>query len=849
MRTFVVFLGSGLLVSMLTGLGACAPISQTAQVSIEVRHPSKQMHSSALSSGTFKPFSLAQDECYALHITGDAPALHRAPAIKTCANGPAALGEMLGLFAYGATIAVEVPPGANRRFDLISIPESELPNGVTCDQSLDIATGLNSQGGLELNSALENVNFKLIATATATIKGGENTVILDPVAESTGGAYYDCIEAQDLYFVDQGNAAWSSTENWFVDAEATQTAGRLPRNGDSVFVLSNFSQGPVKPIQLAGYDGTCSDDASQTTPITILANKTANLRAACSWGGSSQADATVNFNDNSSNFSNTLLGNIVFLDFSNNQASIASATFRHNSENRSELTDSADFFENSANSGTVNGLATFHSTGEDQCDNDGTVASAIFYGTSVNNGEVSGTASFMDTSLNSGILNGDATFANGSHNESVWINKDAFFYDESTNTGDIAGSATFNHTSQNSGTVGGNATFNNESINFGTVSGDATFNDSSVLDLGGTINGVTIWGAGSINGPLAAASDIYFYTDYTAPDMNWSAAGNWWHDLAHSIPAQRTPAHGDFVHIVPDSHMFYDSPPAGLQLAGYEGALPYSGTENLIINANGIFKPTSGYWHGSTNATATVTFSGNASNLGMIYGNATFLESSSNALGAKVQGNAEFIGSLDDLGDPDPSQTVYNYGTVDGDATFTNSNSSNSGTVSGNATFNNAAINNNNSIFVATATFIGGSDNRGTVQGIATFTDSINSGTVESDATFSGGSWNTPTGVVLGSSTFSGTSENQGYTGGPTGSGTTATFDGSSKNTGTVTDDAEFYGDSHNDAIVEGYASFYATSVNTGTIYLDANFDVDSSNNGTVSGSIVCTTSGTCNVQ
>jgi hypothetical protein len=123
----------------------------------------------------------------------------------------------------------------------------------------------------------------------------------------------------------------------------------------------------------------------------------------------------VTFYDNSVNEStnpNSIIGTPLFLDTSVNQGTLYSAVFSGSSINEGEIQTSATFAGNAVNSGTVE-LAIFSGSAV----NLGVInGSGLFYGTAVNSGVISGNAIFADTTANNGTVNGNANFAAGASN-------------------------------------------------------------------------------------------------------------------------------------------------------------------------------------------------------------------------------------------------------------------------------------------------------------------------------------------------------------------------------------------------------------------------------------------------
>ncbi len=392
-------------------------------------------------------------------------------------------------------------------------------------------------------------------------------------------------------------------------------------------------------------------------------------------------------------------------------------------------------------------------------------------------------------------------------------------------TCDALATVTFSGSSVNSGTILGNATFNDSSINASTISGDATFNDSSVNS--GTVNGTTTYNY--------TPTTLHFYND-GVNDLHWATIGNWWKDASHTIPAGRAPIDGDTVRIEA-GNTFDDQAPAQ-NLAGLFGDLPNAWnmeTANLVISAGGSLTITSGVWFGSTDATATVAFSGTGSNGGTIGGDATFNDSSKNS--SAVMGDAVFNGSSS------------SEGTVMGDATFAYA-SGHTVVLSGSMMWGvvRGAALGQDGLSIQHWSFSGSSANVTTISGDPTFTgSSANLGTVTGDASFSDSSNNSNWGTVTGDATFSDQSSNSGTVSGDaifaSASAQTITLSGNMSWAGTyngaILDQNRlpvlnwvFNDSSINYGTVPGAATFNDSSFSMGTVTGNATFNGTSSNNG-----------------
>lgn len=183
-------------------LGACAPMlkSTSSQVVFNLKGPAR-IDSGLRYDAT--PFELSDDYCYALHITGDAPSLHRGSdggSPQTCSTASPPLGQLEGVFRKGATAEIEVAIGPARRFDLLAVPKSKMPNGA-CNGVLrgeprapnpggggDVALFLNNQPFLED----DDDGIRYIATGKADVVPGTTTIDLVAVSSSPDGAEYGC---------------------------------------------------------------------------------------------------------------------------------------------------------------------------------------------------------------------------------------------------------------------------------------------------------------------------------------------------------------------------------------------------------------------------------------------------------------------------------------------------------------------------------------------------------------------------------------------------------------------------------------------------------------------------------
>lgn len=179
------------------GLTTCAKNGETSKITLifERNAPGTLRSKGVVDGGS--QYDLPADYCYGLHITAPAGTGFPMQLFSNnpgCSNGaidPPGLGVLVGTSAVGERIDVDVPVGAQRRFDLIAIPKSIA--GANCPKDLHAvvtprtaASGTNDPqvdvflGGKRLPDSDESV--LIMAMATQDIKGGANTVVLKPVS-------------------------------------------------------------------------------------------------------------------------------------------------------------------------------------------------------------------------------------------------------------------------------------------------------------------------------------------------------------------------------------------------------------------------------------------------------------------------------------------------------------------------------------------------------------------------------------------------------------------------------------------------------------------------------------------
>jgi hypothetical protein len=123
-------------------------------------------------------------------------------------------------------------------------------------------------------------------------------------------------EAATLYFNNAADEDWTTVGNWWLDAEHTQAAGRLPAEIDSVVATRSIVASGQTVVNFTLQKPTAnSSELSGTLTVTGMAT----------FSGGSLNDATITgnatFNDSSRNFG-TVTGNATFNDESENNGTV-----------------------------------------------------------------------------------------------------------------------------------------------------------------------------------------------------------------------------------------------------------------------------------------------------------------------------------------------------------------------------------------------------------------------------------------------------------------------------------------------------------------------------------------------
>jgi hypothetical protein len=141
-----------------------------------------------------------------------------------------------------------------------------------------------------------------------------------------------------------------------------------------------------------------------------------------------------------------------FTDSSNNVGVTHSSNFCCGSVNNGTIVESAKFYGETNNFGSSLGNTSFFDYALNQTF--AFVNNANFYDASANIGSITGNANFSNASHNQGIIYGDANFIGASYNAGGIISGNAIFGDGTENNGTVCGNAFFaTGASQGAGTV------------------------------------------------------------------------------------------------------------------------------------------------------------------------------------------------------------------------------------------------------------------------------------------------------------------------------------------------------------------------------------------------------------
>jgi hypothetical protein len=221
----------------------------------------------------------------------------------------------------------------------------------------------------------------------------------------------------------------------------------------------------------------------------------------------------------------TVVEEATFSDSAVNTGTVAVAAFVGSASNAGTITQEASFADTTTNSGVVSGTATFSGSAEND---GGTVAGeAVFADTAVNTGSVAGPVVFTGSAVNNGTV-AEAIFLGSSQNGGT-VTLSAVFAENAGNlgTGLIQGDAVFADNTVNAGTIQGNAeiaaTANGEQ---GTVQGSVT---EYVQPDGAFAHGY--FSGGSKTAPGNYATVVYqvgsFWYKYDASGNGAFATGNY----------------------------------------------------------------------------------------------------------------------------------------------------------------------------------------------------------------------------------------------------------------------------------------------------------------------------------
>ncbi|MBS1984984.1 MAG: hypothetical protein JST16_12515 [Bdellovibrionales bacterium] len=254
---------------------ACTPAKKTSSSSVvRIQYASLNQNTRGIADSVGKEgFSLSEDYCYALHVTGDNSALRRLPpSAKKCGSGTTGLGLVDGLHRKGSTVELEVPAGPARRFDLLAFPR--IPSSSDCSATLTIEPSSVTEGDLVafLNGVRTDLRPRLIATGTADLKAGDNVVTLTALSSSNAGVNFACSEGPKVSFASQtfptivsGNAS-----NYTLSGECTEEGGTVTVTGGNTALTSLIT--PQTATCTANHWQTeVSFSAISDGPITLTA--------------------------------------------------------------------------------------------------------------------------------------------------------------------------------------------------------------------------------------------------------------------------------------------------------------------------------------------------------------------------------------------------------------------------------------------------------------------------------------------------------------------------------------------------------------------------------------------------
>jgi len=160
------------------------------------------------------------------------------------------------------------------------------------------------------------------------------------------------VQAATLYFyyedAEEADSAWTEVGNWWLDAEHTEPAGRLPTSDESVVATASITASGQTVVDFTLF----YKELFGTLTVTGMAT----------------------FDLDSGN-RGTLNGNATFINGSVNAGTVAgNATFNDNSFNDNAVTGDATFNDSSTNNRFVTGTATF--TGN-ACNDGGTAGTFV----------------------------------------------------------------------------------------------------------------------------------------------------------------------------------------------------------------------------------------------------------------------------------------------------------------------------------------------------------------------------------------------------------------------------------------------------------------------------------------
>lgn len=608
-------------------------------------------------------------------------------------------------------------------------------NGGNASSGIGGAGGSISISGTDIDLAGKTLS---VSGGTGSVNGSLGTITVSGSILVSNGQIWTLDDS--LW---QGTRAYEFTGDAYSSGTVTGTTTLMAYTASSSIVTID---GDLDFVGIGRVNGTLLDSQGEN----IL---TWNLINGSILTGSLSGD--IVFNDTSKN-AGVVFDDAVFNDYSYNEGTVLNATFTATTFNSANIpnadpTGHSDGHTVSGNilfSATTSPVSFVVNTGSTWSSNTfgwvfATSGESWTFNFSNNTGSLSGSATF-NSAQNNGQVDGNSTFNSNSYNNGTTAY--AYFYGNSYNIGTSA-YAYFYNTSTNS-----------YNLSAGAVSIECNFYDSSLPGIGQCPSGATYYHI------------PYYFTG--AVSTHWGDIGNWFFDSSETEPTLVFPQNGDTVYIGTE---MTSGPASAVALGSIIVASSTTGGGSFSVDFTNASGPAY-FYDGSTNAgevngvfhiygnrafsdvNTTGTYAGNIAFHDSSYNDitintdVTFYDTSYNALGAVVNGNAEFAGTNINNGTVVGVATVNAGASLSGSGTVEN-NSVNSGDISG-GIFNGIVTNVSGAVTGAVTNLLRMIFNGGSYVS--------NTGQLSGDAEFNASSSNR--GIVTGSSTFYDSSYNIGTT-------------------------------------------------------------------------------------